>query len=74
MNKPNFLFGDIVVIHECVIGCILKTWDNPETERYNYEVYNRISGKIELLEEKYIDRYRVRHKYIDEEEMEWQNG
>jgi hypothetical protein len=73
MNKPQFLFGDIVVIDNWIIGCILKTWET-DNETYNYEVYNRDTRKIELLEEKNIKRYSVRHKYLSEEEMEWQNS
>ena len=33
-----------------------------------------MTGKIESYLEKDIERYRVRHKYLDKQEMKWQWG
>ena len=68
----KFLFGDIVIINKNQIGVIVKTWDKLLINTYEYEVYNRITNQIETYLEKDIERYRVRHKYLNEEEMEYQ--
>ena len=68
----KFLFGDIVVINKNQIGVIIKTWDKLSINIYEYEVYNRITNQIEAYLEKDIEKYRVRHKYLNEEEMEYQ--
>ena len=68
----KFLFGDIVVINKNQIGVIIKTWDKLSINIYEYEVYNRITNQIETYLEKDIEKYRVRHKYLNEEEMEYQ--
>ena len=73
MNKCKFLFGDIVVINKDHIGVILKVWERSYGGFY-YEVYNRISNGIESHNEEMIERYRVRHKYLNEEEIEYQNN
>jgi hypothetical protein len=73
MNK--FLFGDIVVVDEIQIGVIVKSWDGRQHGRgYYYEVYVRSYRDIREYNECDIERYRVRHKYLDEEELEWQRG
>lgn len=72
MNSPKFLFGDIVVVNENQIGVIVKSWQN--TARGNwYEVYNRMTSSIVDYEEFEIERYKVRHKYLNEEEMDYQS-
>ena len=68
----KFLFGDIVIINKNQIGVIIKTWDKLSINIYEYEVYNRITNQIETYLEKDIEKYRVRHKYLNEEEMEYQ--
>ena len=71
-KRALFLFGDIVVVEEHQIGVILKTWEN--SKGFHYEVYVRnYTGILEYAEEQ-IERYRVRHKYLNEEEMMWQNS
>lgn len=45
--------------------------------KYNcfyYEVYDRMTNKIVELNEFEIERYKVRHKYLDEDELEYQNS
>ena len=69
-NKAKFLFGDIVVVEKCLIGVVVKTWETKNG--YEYEVYVRCGNGIVTYKEDDIDRYRVRHKYLDEEEMEYQ--
>ena len=72
MAKAKFLFGDIVVVEEDLIGVVVKTWE--DKIGYYYEVYVRMKNCIEQYGEEEIERYRVRHKYLDEEELEWQNS
>jgi hypothetical protein len=70
----KFLFGDIVVINNNQIGVVVKTWEEISLNTYKYEVYNRMTNNIEIYVEKDIERYRVRHKYLNEEEIEYQWG
>ena len=69
----KFCFGDIVVVHGDEIGVIVKCWRSglAETE---YEVYCRMSSTIETIPERQIQRYMVRHKFLDEEEIQWQRN
>lgn len=67
-----FLFGDIVVVDVDQIGVVVKTWEN--NKGFTYEVYVRSYNKINVYEEREMDRYRVRHKYLSEEELRWQNS
>lgn len=74
MTKPKFLFGDIVVVDEYNIGVVVKSWlGNYRTEN-NYDVYVRMYNGIKNYNESEVDRYRVRHKYLDEQEIGWQNS
>jgi len=74
----KYLFGDIVVIEDNLIGVIVKTWDKREAKHekqgYYYEVYVRDFNGIKEYHEDDIERYKVRHKELNEEEMEWQNS
>lgn len=70
-KKAKFLFGDIVVVRRSLIGVIVKTWESFK-RGYYYEVYVRNYNKIIEYDEKDIERYRVRYKELDEEEMSWQ--
>ena len=71
-NKPRFLFGDIVVVENELIGVVVKTWDS-SSKGYQYEVYVRSYNTIINYDENEIDRYRVRHKELNEEELIYQN-
>jgi len=69
----RFTFGDIVVVDGENIGVVVKCWGwssqgNPPT----YEVYVRMYNAIKDYKEEEIERYMVRHKYLSEEEKEWQ--
>jgi hypothetical protein len=55
-----------------LIGVIVKTWESPR-RGYYYEVYVRTYNHIVGYDEKDIERYRVRHKELSEEEKDWQN-
>lgn len=68
----KFLFGDIVVVERLLIGVVVKVWENLKENSYTYEVYVRNYNKIVEYKENEIERYRVRHKYLNEEEQEYQ--
>lgn len=72
MRKPIFLFGDIVVVEKCLIGVVVKTWENKYG--FYYEVYVRSLNVIKQYTEENIERYRVRHKELNAEEVYWQNS
>lgn len=70
----KYTFGDIVVVDEIQIGVIVKCWIHPidDGKEFNYDVYVRNYNGIKNYEEKDIQRYMVRHKYLSEEEQEYQ--
>jgi hypothetical protein len=73
--KPLYLFGDIVVVDIENIGVIVKSWGGKawqEESGYHYEVYVRMYNAIKNYSENEIERYRVRHKYLSQEELEYQ--
>lgn len=70
----ELLFGDIVIVEENLIGVVVKCWigsalTNPIRK---YDVYVREYGSIKQYDENNIKRYRVRHKYLSKEELEYQ--
>lgn len=75
MSKAQFLFGDIVVVDEGQIGVICKTWERLTGKQtgFYYDVYVRSHNTISEYDETQIERYRVRHKYLDEAELMYQN-
>lgn len=73
----KFCFGDIVVVRGNLIGVVVKAWIRYAASggtSHEYEVYVRMSGQIEQFREDEMERYMVRHKVLDEEEMEWQRN
>ena len=68
----KFLFGDIVVVEDYLIGVIVKSWTSSIRGNY-YEVYVRNYNKIKEYDERDIERYKVWHKELNEEEMYYQN-
>jgi hypothetical protein len=71
----EFLFGDFVVVDGNLIGVVVKSWERiPDGGSYEHEVYVRMFNEIRTYAESQIERYRVRHKYLDEEELMYQNG
>lgn len=70
----KFCFGDIVVVEENLIGVVVKSWitySKGEKIR-NYDVYVRMKNAIQNYREEEIERYMVRHKYLSDEEIEYQ--
>jgi hypothetical protein len=68
-------FGDIVVVDKYLIGVVLKCWlpiykDKTPT----YDIYVCNYNCIRIYKESDIDRYLVRHKELDDEEMEYQHN
>ena len=70
--KAKFLFGDIVVVDDGLIGVIVKTWENIDTKTLYYSVYVRQTNSIINYNEKRIERYAIRHKYLNDEELKYQ--
>ena len=71
----KFCFGDIVVVEGNLIGVVVKIWCRSlmGTEE-NYDVYVRSFNRIVNYLESQMERYMVRHKELDEEELEWQSN
>ena len=67
----KFCFGDIVVVEGSYIGVIVKSWISSQ-KGVVHEVYIRSYGNIVEYKESDIQRYMVRHKYLDEEDLEYQ--
>lgn len=72
MKRPLFLFGDIVVVENFLIGVVVKTWE--DTHGFYYEVYVRSLNSIKEYREEDVERYRVRHKELNGEELHYQNN
>lgn len=77
----KFCFGDIVVVESNLIGVVVKSWINPKNLSVNpkdrevrHEVYVRYFNEIREYPEELIERYMVRHKYLEGEEITWQNN
>lgn len=67
----KFCFGDIVVVDGAYIGVIVKSWISLQ-RGVVHQVYVRSYGNIVEYEESDIQRYMVRHKYLMDEELEYQ--
>lgn len=67
----KFCFGDIVVVEGSYIGVVVKSWISSKNGVV-HEVYVRIYNSIVEYKEADIQRYMVRHKYLDEQELEYQ--
>ena len=71
----KFCFGDIVVVDRNQIGVVVKSWcKSLQGKPESHDVYVRSYNKIVNYPETEIERYMVRHKYLDEEEMIWQRN
>ena len=72
----ELLFGGIVVVEENLIGVVVKCWiDSVLTKPIRkYDVYVREYNSIKQYDENNIERYRVRHKYLSEKELEYQQN
>lgn len=67
----KYCFGDIVVVEGAYIGVIVKSWISSKNGIV-HEVYVRSYNSIVEYKESDIQRYMVRHKYLNEEELEYQ--
>lgn len=67
----KFLFGDIVVVEDTLIGVVVKSWQSMKRGNY-YEVYVRNYDEIKEYDETDIERYKVRHKELSQEDMYYQ--
>lgn len=68
-------FGDIVVVQGNLIGVVVKCWGvNSKGVGPSYEVYVRNWNSIEMFIESDLERYLVRHKELDDAEMEYQSN
>lgn len=65
-------FGDIVVVDKENIGVVVKSWIGVRNKENNHDVYVRMYNEIKNYSESEIERYMVRHKYLSEEELEYQ--
>lgn len=71
----KYCFGDIVVVEHDQIGVIVKSWlPGNKSKEVKHEVYVRNVWGIKEYPESEIERYMVRHKELDEQELEWQNN
>lgn len=80
----QFCFGDIVVVEQTLIGVVVKsfgkgiTFVNEKGEKQEsipyHLVYVRQYNDIRRYTEDEMQRYMVRHKYLDEQELEWQQN
>lgn len=68
-------FGDIVVVDEIQIGVVVKCWGRSlQGKPPSYDVYVRSYNAIKNYPENEVERYMVRHKYLNEEEIEYQRN
>lgn len=72
----QFCFGDIVVVEGDKIGVVVKSWVTyHKGERINnHDVYVRMYDEVKNYKESEMQRYMVRHKYLSEEEVEYQRN
>jgi hypothetical protein len=75
----KLVFGDIVVVDRDQIGVVVKCWgrsnrttEYPEGREPHVEVYVRNYNQIEEYPVSDVQRYQVRHKELDEDEIEYQ--
>jgi formylmethanofuran dehydrogenase subunit A len=74
----KFTFGDIVVVDGENIGVVVKSWipvTGPNKRRgCHHEVYVRMYNAIREYYDDEMDRYMVRHKFLSDEEKEYQHN
>jgi len=69
----KFTFGDIVIVDGENLGVVVKSWVGIKPKgTIKHEVYVRMYNGIKEYNEDEIERYLVRHKYLSEEEKEYQ--
>lgn len=70
----KYCFGDIVVVENNLIGVIVKSWSHTYPRTITHEVYVRYYNAIKEYDENEIERYMVRHKELDENELYYQQN
>ncbi|MBR1930342.1 MAG: hypothetical protein IJ833_02550 [Lachnospiraceae bacterium] len=70
----KFCFGDIVVVDGDEIGVVVRSWVGLSDREPNHDVYVRMYDGIKNYKESEMQRYMVRHKYLSEEELEYQRN
>lgn len=78
----KYCFGDIVVVEGERIGVIVKCWCSQTKmelskgiisyKEPSYDVYVQVTDMIVNYGESQVQRYMVRHKYLDEQEVKLQ--
>jgi len=69
----KYTFGDIVVVDGENLGVVVKSWVGVQPKgTHKHEVYVRMYNCIKEYEESQMERYLVRHKYLSDEEKEYQ--
>lgn len=71
----KLVFGDIVVVDDDQIGVVVKNWGRSSNGNEPFvEVYVRSYNHIKDYPLSKVERYQVRNKYLDEEELEYQRN
>lgn len=69
----KLVFADIVVVEGSLIGVVVKSWGRSSNGREPHvEVYVRNYNVIKDYPISKVERYQVRHKYLDEDELGYQ--
>jgi hypothetical protein len=69
----KLVFGDIVVVEDNLIGVVVKNWARASNGGDPAaDVYVRNFNMIKSYPHSEVERYQVRHKYINDEEIEYQ--
>jgi len=68
----QFCFADMVVVKHDLIGVVVKSWNG--TSGPNHDVYVRSLNDIHNYKEVDMERYMVRHKELDQEELMYQRN
>lgn len=72
----KLLFGDIVVVEGNLIGVVVKNWGRSTTgteKPAHCEVYVRNYNAIKEYPLSKVERYQVRHKELDDDELYYQS-
>ena len=73
----KFVFGDIVVVERNLIGVVVRDWLKSTYDNKiqpHHEVYVRYFNEIRDYSEDCMERYMVRHKYLDGAEVIYQSN
>lgn len=69
----KLVFADIVVVDDDQIGVVVKNWGRSSNGREPHvEVYVRSYNAIKEYPISEVERYQVRHKYLEDEELQYQ--